>query len=191
VTDSSTAARRIPVVSIVAIVLAIVALIASGFALWPRASATDATPTPSASTGAADPRIVSESELRAFGADNSPVYWAGPDDGVEYELTRSADGTVFIRYLTGGAAAGDESDAFLSIATYPQVDGYTNLLQAAQIDGATSTVGSGGALIVTNPDVPNSAYFSFEGAQFQVEVYSPDAGAALSLVSDGTIEVLK
>src|SRR5690349_21787017 len=31
-----------------------------------------------------------------------PVYWAGPRAGATYELTRSPDGRVYIRYLTGG-----------------------------------------------------------------------------------------
>ena len=37
-----------------------------------------------------------------------PVYWAGPRKGVTYELTRTTDGKVYIRYLPRGTHVGDD-----------------------------------------------------------------------------------
>ena len=150
-------------------------------------SSPEAEATPEASW----PRFVSETELREFGAANGPVYWAGPQDGVQYELTITNTGTFYVRYLPAGVPLGEPGDDFLTVATYPNIDGYDNLVQAGARDGATSTLTQGGALIVTTPEAPQSTYFSFEGLGFQVEVFSPDSGASFSLVEDGTVEILQ
>src|SRR2546428_730757 len=31
-----------------------------------------------------------------------PVYWAGPENGVSYEVTRLKNGRIFVRYLPSG-----------------------------------------------------------------------------------------
>jgi hypothetical protein len=33
-----------------------------------------------------------------------PVYWAGPRPSYTYELTRTSDGRIFVRYLPTGVA---------------------------------------------------------------------------------------
>jgi len=176
-----------PILGALVAVLAVAAIVLGTFLLTPRDLPTLAVPAVETSW----PRIVTEDELRSFGALNGPVYWAGPQDDVEYELTITDSGTFYVRYLTGGAAAGDTTDRFLSVATYPNIDGYDNLVQAGAEDGATSTLTDGGALIVSTTLAPLSTYFSFEGLGFQVEVYSPKTGESLSLVEAGTVEVLK
>src|SRR4051812_45364154 len=43
---------------------------------------------------------VSPSGLRTLAsAVNQPIYWAGPQSGRQYELTRATDGRVWVRYL--------------------------------------------------------------------------------------------
>lgn len=137
------------------------------------------------------PRFVTESELRALGAANGPVYWAGPQDEVQYELTVSDTGTFYVRYLPEGTELGDPADNFLTVATYPNVNGYDNLVLAGARDGAQTFETVGGALIVTTPEAPRSTYFGFEGLGFQVEVFAPEDGRSLTLVQDGTVEILK
>ncbi len=137
------------------------------------------------------PRFVTESELRALGVTNEPVYWAGPQDDVQYELTLTETGVFYIRYLPAGTELGDPSDSFLTVATYPNIDGYDNLVQAGAREGATASVTEGGALIVTTPEAPLSTYFGFEGLDFQVEVFSPNEGTSFSLVESGTVEILR
>ena len=176
-----------PILGALVTVLAAATIVLGAFLLAPRDLPALALPVADTSW----PRIVTEDELRSFGALNGPVYWAGPQDNAEYELTITDSGTFYLRYLTDGAAVGDTTDRFLSVATYPNIDGYDNLVQAGALDGATSTLTDGGALIVTTTGAPMSTYFSFEGVGFQVEVYSPDAGKSRSLVEDGSAELLK
>jgi len=176
-----------PILVALVAVLAVATIVFGTFLLTPR----DLPTLPLSVADTSWPRIVTEDELRSFGALNGPVYWAGPRDNVEYELTITDSGTFYVRYLTDGAAVGDTTDRFLSVATYPNIDGYDNLVQAGAQDGATSTLTDGGALIVTTTGAPMSTYFSFEGVGFQVEVYSPDAGESRSIVEDGSAELLK
>src|SRR5207248_6580298 len=51
------------------------------------------------------------------------VYWAGGEAGVTYELTQSAGGRVYIRYLPGGVTLGS-SQPYLTVATYPYKGAY-------------------------------------------------------------------
>ncbi len=58
----------------------------------------------------------SESELRSFAESaSSPVYWAGPKEGFTYELTRTTDGRVYVRYLPEGTAVGDPRSRYLTV----------------------------------------------------------------------------
>ena len=62
----------------------------------------DAPPAPGSGASAA-----SESELKAFADSVShPVYWAGPKEGYTYELTRTTNGLVYVRYLPEGPRSG-------------------------------------------------------------------------------------
>jgi hypothetical protein len=170
-------------------VLAVVAVALAAFLLLPMLNPGASTDQPAADS--TWPRIVSEAELREFGAINGPVYWAGPKDNVQYELTITNAGTFYLRYLPEGTAVGDPGENFLSVATYPNIDGYDNLVQAGAREGATAVLTEGGALIVATPEAPLSTYFSFEGSTFQVEVFSPDEGASMELVKAGTVEILQ
>lgn len=172
--------------------LVVAALGVAGYVAWQALNPTTAvTPETEETASTSWPRIVSEDELRAFGVANGPVYWAGPQDGVQYELTITDTGVFYVRYLPAGSELGEPSDDFLTVATYPNIDGYDNLVQAAAREGATSTLTQGGALIVTTPEAPLSTYFGFEGLDFQVEVYAPGEGESFSLVEDGTVELLQ
>ena len=183
---------RTRVLAVLVGVLAAVAIALAAFLVWQAlnpSNVSEAAPEVTAETSW--PRFVSESELRAFGAANGPVYWAGPQDDVQYELTITNTGIFYIRYLPLGTELGDPSDGFLTVATYPNVDGYNNLVQAGAREGASAVLTEAGALIVTNPEAPLSTYFSFEGLDFQVEVFAPGEGTSLSLVEDGIVEILQ
>src|SRR5207244_6809081 len=47
-----------------------------------------------------------------------PIYWAGERPGFTYELTKTTDNRVFIRYLPAGVPVGTKVQ-YLTIATYP------------------------------------------------------------------------
>src|SRR3954452_13369081 len=50
---------------------------------------------------------------------NAPVYWVGARDKRRYEVTRTADGSTYIRYLPTGVKAGDARPEFLTVASNP------------------------------------------------------------------------
>jgi hypothetical protein len=97
-----------------------------------------------------------------------PVYWAGPKPGYRYELTQTADGKAYVRYLPAGVKAGDKRATFLIIATYPFPDALTRLKALSQ-QGGTNLPGGGFAL----PDAayPKSVHLAFPGVNYEVEVY--------------------
>jgi len=135
--------------------------------------------------------VLSGPELRAFGrAQAVPVYWAGPQIGRRYELTRTSSGRIFIRYLTPGAAPGTREPRFLTVGTYPGTNAYGALQTVARRPGSIKVRTQSGALVVFATANPRSVYFSFPAARFQVEVFAPQPDRAKSLVLDGRIERL-
>src|SRR5439155_25437695 len=62
---------------------------------------------------------------------NIPVYWAGPRDGYTYEVTKTATGKVYVRYLPPGVRVGDKRASFLIIATYPFPNAFNALKAVA------------------------------------------------------------
>lgn len=142
--------------------------------------------------GAADAtaaRAVTRAELVALaGTLEHPVYWAGPMADHTYELTRTASGRVYVRYLPQGVEVGDRRPRYLTVGTYPQADAYRAVREAAKLPETVSRRASGGALIVYDRRRPRSVYFTFPRARFQVEVFAPDADRARDLTYSGRIE---
>ena len=58
------------------------------------------------------------------GALQRPIYWAGEEPGKTYELTQSADGKVYLRYLPHGVRVGTQK-AELTVGTYPVASAFT------------------------------------------------------------------
>jgi hypothetical protein len=130
----------------------------------------------------------SESELRSFAESaSSPVYWAGPKEGFTYELTRTNDGRVYVRYLPEGTAVGDPRSRFLTIGTYPRPTAFAELKRAGRADGAVSLRIERGGLAVFNENKPTSVYFGYPDARYQVEVYHPSSDEARRLALSGQV----
>jgi hypothetical protein len=131
--------------------------------------------------------VTAEAELRRFAASTPhPVYWAGPRTGHTYELTRTSDGRVYVRYLPEGVKAGDPRPQFLTVGTYPRPRAYAELKRAAKAPGATSRSLPGRGLAVVSRG-SLSVYFGYPDAAYQVEVYAPSAGWARDLVLRGQV----
>jgi hypothetical protein len=137
------------------------------------------------------PALVSQAQLEHLaGSTDHPVYWAGPKDG-SYELTRTSNGRIFVRYLPRGVKAGDARPDFLTVGTYSQSNGFAELKRVAkQKDSVSITVKNGG-LVVFNKKKPTNVYFAYPDGKYQVEVFSPSADAARSLVLTGQIKPIK
>jgi hypothetical protein len=162
------------------------ALAAVGFAVfligWLAVGGDDK---PSRPAGGAS--ATSESELREFAASaQHPVYWAGPRAGQTYELTRTSDGRVYVRYLPEGVKVGDPRPRFLTVGTYPRANAFAELKRAARAPGATSRELPRDGLAVLSRG-SSSVYFGYPDAGYQVEVFAPSAGSARNLVFGGQV----
>ena len=130
----------------------------------------------------------SESELHSFAESVShPVYWAGPKDGYTYEVTRTTDGRVYVRYLPQGTDVGDPRARFLTVGTYPPAGAFAELKRAARAKGAVSLKLERGGLAIFSEARPTSVYFGYPDARYQVEVYHPSPTEARRLALSGQV----
>lgn len=142
---------------------------------------------PSATANGTTVQAVSVSELRALPtAVGHPVYWAGPRAGTTYELTRSPDGRVYVRYLSGGAKVGSPLPDFLTVGTYVVPNAVTAVRAAAAQPGAVRVPVPGGVGFY-NTARPTSVYFAYPNSNVQVETYDPSPAVARQLVETGAI----
>ena len=134
------------------------------------------------------PAAVSESQLKSLASQSSqPIYWAGAKQGT-YELTRTADGRTYIRYLPSADKVGDRTPNYLTVGTYPTKHAFSALSRAAARDGAVSANLDHGGLLVFNNSAPKNVYFSYPKSGYQVEVYDPSPLQARGLVLSGSIK---
>jgi hypothetical protein len=134
----------------------------------------------------------SESELKAFAESAShPVYWAGPKEGYTYELTRTTNGFVYVRYLPEDTEVGDPSSRFLTVGTYPRPGAFAELKRAAKAQGAISLEVERGGIAVFSEARPTSVYFGYPDARYQVEVYHPSPDEARRLALSGQVVPVK
>jgi hypothetical protein len=162
-------------------------LVAVGVLVWLllRGGGDERTALPAAGGG---PAIVSEAQLRALAkAVRHPVYWAGSRSGA-YELTRTSDGRIYIRYLPSTDKLGDRNPNYLTVGTYPTKTAYLGLSRAAHRTQAVSLKIDGGGLLVINTTTPKSVYFAYPKQPYQVEVYAPSPQQARALVLGAQIE---
>ena len=137
------------------------------------------------------PVAVSETQLRALAKTvHHPVYWAGAKKGT-YELTRTTDGRIYIRYLPSTDKVGDRRPDYLTVGTYPTKTAYLGLTRAAHRKGSVALKISGGGLLVMNTATPNSVYFAYPKQPYQVEVYSPSPQQARAAVLGAQIKPIE
>ena len=185
-TTFTTSALRVPHLRLGAIVAAGLAAFLVGWLAMNRGG-DDAAPTAGGGASAA-----SESELRSFADSAShPVYWAGAKDGHTYELTRTTDGRIYVRYLPEGTEVGDPRSRFLTVGTYPRAGAFAELKRAAKADGAVSLKVGDGGLAVFSEAKPTSVYLGYPDARYQVEVYHPSPDEARRLALSGQVVPVK
>jgi hypothetical protein len=136
-----------------------------------------------------EPRSVTATELARFARSlGHPVYWAGEHPDAIYELTQMADGRVYVRYLTAGAAIGDGRPDFLTVATYPADDALDELREASVERDAILEAAPHGGLVVIDETRPTSVYLAYPGSDYQIEVYDPSPERALDLALSGRVK---
>jgi hypothetical protein len=198
VADGTTAPRSrqapIRIGAVVALALAI------AFVVWlvvrgndNSSSTANTSTTPAAKPGKTTPppretvKAASLSTLRALArASGHPIYWAGPQPKVKYELTQVTDGRIYIRYLPKGVPIRDKH-AYLIVATYPVPNAYKAVRTAAKESGAVTFHTRRGGLAVYNQSATTNVYLAYPGSKYQVEVFDPNPSQARQLVRSGTV----
>lgn len=164
--------------------LALAALLAVGLILWVALRDNDDDST-SSSNGA---EIVSVDSLRDTAAEQeTPIYWAGEQEGTELELSQPKDDRTYVRYLTDGAEAGDPRPDFLTVGTYANSKAIAALRRQGNEPGGVLGEAPGGATVYFSRNQPQSVYLAYPGVNAEIEVYDPDFKRALQLVNSGQI----
>ena len=166
-----------------------VALLA-GFLVWLLVVRDDdsiSSPGTTTTSAPTEPVLITRAGLRTLAsAVGRPIYWAGPRSGVNYELTKTADNRVFIRYLPKGVANGS-SDPYLTIGTYPLQDAFAVTKRQAQQEGSVKVAIGGGGVAFYSDESPTNVYFAYPRSDYQIEVYDPSSARARRLVSSGKV----
>ena len=182
--ESAPGAHRTHVLQLA--VLAVAVGVSAAVVGWQLLRAENNTPTPATPSG---PALVSQAQLEELASSSKePPYWAGPREGFSYELTRTADGRTYVRYLPRGVPAGDRRAEFLVVGTYQRPHAFGDLSHAGTGSGAVSVKLDLGGVLVFTERRPHSAYFSYPDASDQVEVFAPSGGRARALVLRGEIK---
>ena len=172
------AATAAPLVT-VAVVLAL-AGIAVGVVLTQTGN--ESTSAPQTTTPGASTRLLTSSGLEELAQTlGRPLYWVGSKEGVDYELTSSPDGRMFLRYLPAGAKAGTEGN-YLSVGTYPFADAYASTVRAAGRQGFAQLNAGPEAAAVYALARPTNVFLAFQGLDYQIELFHPQAAEARRLV---------
>jgi hypothetical protein len=101
-----------------------------------------------------------------------PVYWIGPRPQTTYEVTQTADGRIYVRYLPQGQVPGTDKP-FLTVGTYPVKDALATTRTQSHAVGSVSTPAAAGAVAFFAKTRPTNVYEAFPGVDYQVEVYDP------------------
>ena len=175
---------------------AVVAIaLAAGFVVWLLVRGNDDSSTSSTtSTTAAvtakpiGPVAATPAALRSVSTqDKRPIYWVGPRSGQTYELTRTASGSVYVRYLPPGAKIGNRRADYTIVGTYPKPNALSVLQDLAKKPGEKSVSAPGGGIAVYATNAPTNVYVAFPGSDEQIEVFDPSAKRALRLVKTGRV----
>jgi hypothetical protein len=123
------------------------------------------------------------------GALKQPIYWVGTKANVTYEVSRPENGRILVGYLPSGLKVGDRTP-HLTVGTYPITDAYGVTQRAASQRGTVKIGVGGGAVAFYNKAYPNSAFVSYPGSGYQIEVYDPTPGGARKLVESGKVKTV-
>jgi hypothetical protein len=133
------------------------------------------------------PRGVSSTKLKTLASSSDhPIYWAGNDPGVTYELWQTSDGSVFVRYLPRGVPVGAVKP-YLTVGTYPLHDAFTVTKTLAQRPGMVRIEIGGGAIAFFSKTTPTNVYLAYPGVDVQIEVYDPSPTRARGFVASQRI----
>jgi hypothetical protein len=116
-----------------------------------------------------------------------PIYWLGPQDGGTYELTRTPNNRIFVRYLPTGTPVGTTEAKYPLVGTYPVDNAYDVLKELAKAGGESSFTAPKNGFAVYSTEHPTNIYLAYPGSDVQIEVYDPSAAHARELITSGQV----
>jgi hypothetical protein len=115
---------------------------------------------------------------------HQPIYWVGPKGkGYLYELTRTKDAKVYIRYLPPDANVGTKKP-HLTIATDPNWNAFQDLKKASH--GQEQNLPGGGIALVDEKS-PTTVHLAYPGVAYEVDVYDPSPTRAQQVADSGQV----
>jgi hypothetical protein len=167
-------------------VIAVAALVAFVVWLLVRGGGSDSSGQPSAEPIA--PKAASPAEIRDLSVENGrPIYWLGPENDKVYELQRTSQDRIYVRYLPPDVSVGTKSAGYRLVGTYPVSGAYDVLKSLAKTSGESSFSAPRGAIAVYSNSRPTNIYLAYPGSNVQIEVYDPSPAQARSLVASGRV----
>ncbi len=167
-------------------VIAVAALVALVVWLLVRGGGSDSSGQPSAEP--ITPTAASPAHIRDLSVESGrPIYWLGPEEDKVYELQRTAQDRVYVRYLPPDVSVGTTSAGYRLVGTYPVPGAYNVLKSLAKTSGESSFAAPRGAIAVYSNSRPTNIYLAYPGSDVQIEVYDPSAAQARSLVASGRV----
>jgi hypothetical protein len=144
--------------------------------------------TESAQVAAIPPVAASPDRLRELSVEaGRPIYWLGPRENRTYELTRTPQDRIFVRYLPEGVEAGTREAKYTLVGTYPVDNAYGVLKELAKAGGESSFTAPKGGFAVYSTEHPTNIYLAYPGSDVQIEVYASSAEHARELITSGQV----
>jgi hypothetical protein len=142
----------------------------------------------SAQVTAIPPVAATPDRLRGLSVEaGRPIYWLGPREGRTYELTRTPQDRIFVRYLPEGVAAGTREAKYTLVGTYPVDNAYDVLKKLAKAGGESSFTAPKNGFAVYSTEHPTNIYLAYPGSDVQIEVYASSAEHARELITSGQV----
>jgi hypothetical protein len=116
-----------------------------------------------------------------------PIYWAGPLSDTTYELTRTSQDRIYVRYLPNDVPVGTKRADYRIVGTYPVSNAYDVLKTLAKKEGESSFTAPNGGIAVYDTSRSTNVYLAFPGSNVQIEVFDPSASRARALVTSGQV----
>jgi hypothetical protein len=117
-----------------------------------------------------------------------PIFWLGRRSGTTYEMVKSSNGSIYIRYLPTGIPVGAAGE-YLTVVTYPFPGAYAAIESVSKQNGVSPISLSNGAAAETSTPVSRSTnvHIAYPGVAYQIEVFDPTPGMAARLLQQGQL----
>jgi hypothetical protein len=136
---------------------------------------------PTATTGTPTALLTAAQLTARSDALGKPVYWAGDEPGVRFDLVSGSSGATTVRYVA--STSGSET---LRVSTIPFANAYAATEQLAARPGAFSQRLPNGSLVYNRPGHP-STYVVFPDVDAVIEVDAQSPAEARQVALSGRV----